>query len=305
LNNNSYTNVMAAWVLCRALETLDLLPEEQHEHLCERLDLQPEEIALWEDISRKMRVVFHENGIISQFEGFDRLKEFDWEGYREKYGDIQRLDRILESEGDTPNRYKLSKQADVLMLFFLFSAEELGMLFERLGYPFEYKTIPDNIEYYLNRTSHGSTLSRVVHSWVLARSDRAQSWELFCEALKSDIEDIQGGTTPEGIHFGAMAGTVELITRCYTGIEVRQGTLRFNPCLPEELGHLHMHVRYRGHSLEIDVSSDRLEICSLKSGVSPIRIQTDGDESFELATGQTKKIMLKDKTRSCDDGEAD
>lgn len=37
------------------------------------------------------------------------------EGYREKYGDIQRLDRIIEAEGDTPNRYKVSKQADVLM----------------------------------------------------------------------------------------------------------------------------------------------------------------------------------------------
>jgi len=299
LNNNSYTNIMAVWVLCRALEILDLLPEEQHEQLCERIGLQPEEIDRWKDVSRKMRVVFHDKGIISQFEGFDRLKEFDWEGYREKYGDIQRLDRILESEGDTPNRYKLSKQADVLMLFFLFSSEELGMIFKRLGYPFEYKTIPDNIEYYLKRTSHGSTLSRVVHSWVLARSDRVRSWELFSEALKSDIEDIQGGTTPEGIHLGAMAGTVELITRCYTGMEVRQGTLHFNPCLPGELGKLHMHTRYRGHSLEIDVSSDQLKIWSLKCLVAPIRIDCDG-EVFELASGQTRTVTLRDKSRTCE-----
>jgi alpha,alpha-trehalase len=32
------------------------------------------------------------------------------------------------------NRYKASKQADVLMLFYLFSADELYLIFERLGY---------------------------------------------------------------------------------------------------------------------------------------------------------------------------
>jgi trehalose/maltose hydrolase-like predicted phosphorylase len=61
---------------------------------------------------------------------------------------IQRLDLILEAENDTPNRYKLSKQADVLMLFYLFSAEELRALFERLGYPLEPAAIPRNVDYY-------------------------------------------------------------------------------------------------------------------------------------------------------------
>lgn len=51
------------------------------------------------------------------------MLEFDWEGYRKKYGDIQRLDRFLEAEGDTPNRYKASKQADALLHFSFFSAK--------------------------------------------------------------------------------------------------------------------------------------------------------------------------------------
>ncbi len=85
-------------------------------------------------------------------------RELDWEGYRTRYGNIQRLDLILEAENDSANRYKLSKQADVLMLFYLFSAEELGELFTRLGYPFEHETIPRNVAYYDARSSHGSTL---------------------------------------------------------------------------------------------------------------------------------------------------
>ena len=176
LNNNAYTNLMAVWVLCRALDLLKLLPAEHCSRIRQKLDVKDEEIRRWEDISRKMRLVFHDDGILSQFEGYADLKEFDWDTYREKHGWAMRLDRILEAEGDTPNRYKASKQADVLMLFYLFSAEELQQLFERLGYPFDPQMIPKNIEYYLERTSNGSTLSEVVNSWVLARSDRARSW---------------------------------------------------------------------------------------------------------------------------------
>ena len=86
-----------------------------------RLGIDDEELAQWQDMSRRMFVPFHHDGIISQFEGYEDLAELDWDAYRAKYGNIQRLDRILHAEGDDPNRYKISKQADVVMLFFLFS----------------------------------------------------------------------------------------------------------------------------------------------------------------------------------------
>ena len=89
-----------------------------------------------------MFVPFQDGGIISQFEGWDQLEELDWDAYRAKYGNIQRLDRILRAEGDDPDRYKLSKQADTVMLFYLFSDEELQRLFDRLGYDYG----PDTVE---------------------------------------------------------------------------------------------------------------------------------------------------------------
>jgi len=292
LNNNAYTNVMAVWVLREALHLLEILPEDRKNELCETLALKEEEMSLWQDITRKMRVVFHDDGIISQFEGYDDLQEFDWEGYRKKYDDIQRLDRILEAEDDTPNRYKASKQADVLMLFYLFSSEELGDLFKRLGYPFEYETIPKNIDYYIQRTSHGSTLSRVVHSWVLARKDRARSWNLFTQALESDISDIQGGTTPEGIHLGAMAGCVDMIQKGYTGIEMRGDVLWFNPCLPDELGRLRMQIRYRGHNLSIEITKDALKIMACRAVEKPIKIGYN-EQIHVLEEGHTLELELK------------
>ena len=121
LNNNTYTNVMAVWVLQRALDALELLPPHYRQELVDELTIRDAELERWLDITRKMKVVFHSDGVLTQFEGYEQLREFDWEGYREKYGNIQRLDRLLEAEGDSTNRYKLAKQADVLMLLFLLS----------------------------------------------------------------------------------------------------------------------------------------------------------------------------------------
>jgi trehalose/maltose hydrolase-like predicted phosphorylase len=210
---------MAVWVLWRALDVLNVLSPIRRAELTASLGLTRDEIAQWDDITRRMFVPFQADGIISQFEGYESLQEFDWAAYRARYENIQRLDLILEAEQDTPNRYKLSKQADALMLFYVFSADELRGVLERLGYSLEPNTIPRTVEYYDARTSHGSTLCRVVHSWVQARSNRPRAMRYFAEALQSDVADIQGGTTREGVHLGAMAGTVDLAQRVSTGIE--------------------------------------------------------------------------------------
>lgn len=291
LDNNAYTNVMAAWVLNRARDVLDLLPELRCRQLCERIGLCDEEVESWQDISRKLRVPFHGDGIISQFEGYGDLEEFDWQGYREKYGDIQRLDRILEAEGDTPNRYKLSKQADVLMLFYLFSADELALLFEQLCYPFDRDTIPRNVAYYLERTSHGSTLSQIVHSWVLARTDRQGSWHLFQTALDSDIGDIQGGTTAEGIHAGAMAGTIDLMQCCYLGIEMRADILHFDPVLPQALACVKVRLRYRRQVLDVTANHQSLQISSLAFTTDTITVAYRG-QYRQIAPGGQRTFRL-------------
>ncbi|WP_119168409.1 glycoside hydrolase family 65 protein [Algihabitans albus] len=295
LRNNAYTNVMVSWLLRRAREVIDRVPFHDRDELCERLRLGDDELARWEEIANGLTLCFHEDEdgqpVISQFEGYGDLLEFDWVGYAAKYGDIQRLDRILEAEGDTPNRYKLSKQADVLMLFYLFSARELRELIEGMGYTWDDRLIERTIAYYSARTSHGSTLSRVVESWVMARIDRRRSWQLFCQALKSDVSDIQGGTTAEGIHLGAMAGTVDLVQRGYTGLELADDVLWFDPRLPDELSHLEMELRYRGHFLQIDVGRDRLRIVASNHVAKPIRIGFDG-RIYDISHGEELEFAL-------------
>ena len=148
------------------------------------------------------------------------------------------------------------------------------------------------VAYYSQRTSHGSTLSGVVHSWALARVDRAASWKYFCRALGSDVDDAQGGTTAEGVHLGAMAGTLDLLQRCYTGLEVRGDGLRFAPELPNELRELTFRIRYRGHwGVEVTVGQQHLRISVPQSQEAPITV-TCRDEVAEIGPGESHEFAL-------------
>ncbi|MCW8953492.1 MAG: trehalose-phosphatase [Sulfurimonas sp.] len=294
VNNNAYTNIMAVFVLNKAVQLKNILSQANFSELCEKLNIEQTEILRWEDIRKKMKIPFHDGNIISQFEGYENLKELDWDVYRSKYSNIQRLDRILEAEGDSANDYKVSKQADVLMLFYLFSNEELKELFHQLGYRFSQVMHKKNVKYYLQRTSSGSSLSQVVHAWVSAQVNRKESWKYFNEAMLTDIEDIQGNTTPEGVHIGSMAGTIDIIQRCYTGLEARDDILYLNPSLPKELQDIKLKLHYRGQWLNVDIYQDKIIIMAQTSNAKEININIKG-ELFMLECGETKEIDYTNK----------
>lgn len=286
LDDNAYTNLMVVWTIQRTFELLELLPEQVAHDALSELDVTRSELERWEDLTRRMFVPFHDEGIISQFAGYEHLEELDWEAYRERYDDIHRLDRILHAEGDDPNRYRISKQADTLMLFYLLTADELDRMLKQLGYEWTPDLIPTTIDYYRKRTSHGSTLSAVVHSWLLARSDRPRSWALFEQALRSDVDDIQGGTTQEAIHLGAMTGTLDLVQRGYTGLAIEENVLRFEPTLPEEVAELSFVLHYRGHQLQVHVEHRCLRVTAAPSDLEPVQIGFE-EQRETLRAGET------------------
>lgn len=293
LDDNAYTNVTAAWVLTRTLGLMRTLPEPRRQELFERTGLDSGELARWEDVSRKLRVPFHA-GVVSQFDGYGNLAELDWDAYRARYGDIRRLDRILEAEGDTVNRYQASKQADVLMLGYLFSPAVLHELFRRLGHDLDDLTWHRTVDYYMHRTSHGSTLSGLVHGWVLARVRRAEAWKFCREALEGDIADLQGGTTGEGIHLGAMAGTLDLVQRGLTGLETRAGALWLDPVPLPELGEYGFALRYRGNwGVRLRMRPGQLEVSVPASDPSPIDIELP-DRAVAVEPGESCQLTLPD-----------
>ena len=239
-------------------------------------------------------MVFHGDGIISQFEGYLGLKELDWNAYREKYGNIHRLDRILKAEGDSPDFYKVSKQADTLMMFYVLAPEEIAHILKRLGYRVDdaVELLKVNYDYYQKRTSHGSTLSKVVHAVISSYIHASDTpWEWFMEALKSDIFDTQGGTTIEGIHCGVMAGTLDVVMKYFAGIDTSSPILKVDPHLPEHWSNLTFRICYQKKWYHFALTKNRLKITAEGKGKNKVSVNITGKE-LKLTPGKARWVKM-------------
>lgn len=177
------------------------------------------------------------------------------------------------------------------MLAYLLSVDELREILDRLDYRFTADALTRTVAFYRDRVSHGSTLSRVAHAWVSARADRHGSWQLFREALSADLDDTQGGTTAEGIHLGAMAATLDILQRRYTGLEVRDDALWLHPQLPEDLAGLRFTVTYRGQQATVDVNHHRIVVALRFCAAAPIDIVIDGLR-HRVSAGETRSFPI-------------
>jgi trehalose/maltose hydrolase-like predicted phosphorylase len=214
----------------------------------------------WKAITKRIHVPISDAGILEQFDGYFELRELDWDSYRSKYGDIGRVDRILKAEGKSPDEYKVAKQADALMTFYNLSVDEVVKILNGAGYSVKGDLLRANFDYYFQRTSHGSTLSRLVHSYLANLiGARELSWQLYVDALKSDYADSQGGTTKQGIHTGVMAGTAVLALRAYAGLNLDGERVSISPCLPTVWRKMRFNVGFRGDRYDFVVTPQSVE----------------------------------------------
>ncbi len=260
LNNNAYTNIMVAWVFRKAELILESYGDTARAAF-EALGFQQEELSAWNDIAGKLFLDINKDGIIAQYEGYFDLKELDWEYYKTKYGNIHRMDRILKAEGLSPDEFKVSKQADMLMTFYNLEKSEADSLLSGMGYTLPGDYLQRNLEYYFNRTSHGSTLSRIVHARLASiAGNREMSWQLYSDALASDFVDIQGGTTAEGIHAGVMAGTVLIALSTFAGISFDHDYLSVQPSLPDAWDSLSFGLTFKGTRYSMEITKTQVLI---------------------------------------------
>jgi len=293
--DNAYTNLLITATLLNTMEILEVLPVDEKNRLLKKINLSEKDLNHWSDITKRVNIILNKDGIISQFDGYFQLKELNWDAYRKEYGNIQRLDRILKAEGKDPNAYKVAKQADVLMIFYLFSLPKIKEIFNRLGYRFDRETLNKNYEYYIKRTSHGSTLSKVVHCYIAHLLGRqAEAWELFIEVLKSDIYDLQGGTTPEGIHAGVMGGSIQIALKSFVGLEFLEDRIMINPYLPKAWHKVNFRFLYLKHWMSVSVNRRKISIFirGSKTKRFPIPIDIYGKQ-YNFLCGRIHKVPLE------------
>ena len=290
LKDNAYTNIMTAWLFKKAAELVTTISKEAKQKLFAQTGINETEIKQWEVIRKNLRLVINDEGIIAQYDGYFDLKELDWDYYRKKYGNVYRMDRLLKAEGKSADDYKVAKQADTLMVFYNLKKEEVDLLLSEMGYQLPSDYLEKNLHYYLARTSHGSTLSRVVHAQLANMAgDETLSWNLYYDALESDYNDIQGGTTGEGIHAGVMAGTLMIALTNFAGIDMRGNLLAINPKMPERWKSLSTGLHFKNTQWHIDVNKNGVEASAdLKA-----EIVVKNEKTVIINPGKATRFTLK------------
>lgn len=299
LRDNAYSNIMIVWILLKAEKIISFLcSRNKKEKIFRKINLKDKEIKLWEKITYKMNIIISNKGIISQFDGYFDLKELDWHKYHLKYGKINRMDRILKAEGSSPDKYKISKQPDVLMAFYLIPFGELQAIFKRLGYSLTRKMFIKNYDYYEERTSHGSTLSMVVHCFLeqlLGRSEESLWW--FQQALDADLYDIQGGTTQEGLHLGVMGGAVNIVLGGFAGLDVLGDNISLDPNLPPHWDKLSFSFCWRKKWFDVIIEQEKLRlfIHGRSKMTHPIKIK---NKLYYFQEGKWSKIFFNSSSHN-------
>ncbi len=286
LTNNAYTNIMVSWLFDKVATLVSSQTPDVLKAANQKAGTDSQLIDKMADIDHKLRLDINEEGIIGQFAGYFNLSKLNFESYRKKYGDISRIDRLLKGEGKSPDAYQVAKQADTLMAYYELPFNEVEEVVNRLGYQLPPHYFTSNLRFYLDRTTHGSTLSRIVYS-VLDEMDgnMDQSWQLFSTALFSDYYDIQGGTTAEGIHLGVMGATLQIETGCYGGVRFDADVVTINPHLPSNWHQLSFNQTYQGINYTFEISHHTVTV----SADANTHVQV-GDKDYSLTKNKAAKI---------------
>lgn len=265
LKDNAYTNILVSWLF----NELEKIKASSSEILLRNLTTKVGFSEMdWQLLNRakdRLSLEINQNDIVAQYQGFFDLQPLDFAAYREKYGNIDRMDRILKSEGKEINDYQAIKQPDFLMLYYLFDVATVNRLIENLGYQIPQDFFEKNLAYYESITTHGSTLSRVIHSELaLANHEPDKALAFYQTALESDYHDIQGGTTAEGIHTGVMASTYWLMIHAFGGVHLDNQQLAIQPQLPAKWQALKFNFTHYQINYQLEIRHNLVKISADK-----------------------------------------
>ena len=184
------------------------------------------------------------------------------------------------------------------MAYYNLGPDEIKRVVKMMGYELPQDHLLKNLYHHLPRTSHGSTLSFIAHAMVLANAGRtAESWDFYRKALISDLSDIQGGTTAEGIHLGVMGGCLKGVVTNFAGLDWHNDRLSIQPNLPAEWESLKFSVLIRGDRYHFEITGEELKLrVSQDDPTHPKKeklniVVQDRTETVEYDTGYTIKLQ--------------
>ncbi|MBN2813985.1 MAG: glycoside hydrolase family 65 protein [Bacteroidales bacterium] len=252
VNNNWYTNKMAAWTLRYTIECLDYVMDEhplQYQRIVKKTHLYYDsETSSWKDIIKHMYFpMLDERGIFLQQDGYMDKEQRMVAELSPKERPINQhwsWDRILRSV--------FIKQADVLQGIFCFEDE------------YTTDTIRRNFDFYEPRTVHESSLSPCIHSILANRIGEVEkAYDLYLRTSRLDLDDYNNEVA-EGLHITSMGGTWMSMVIGFGGMRIKEGMLTFTPNLPHKWKLISFNIQFRGRILNVTISENKTSVKLVK-----------------------------------------
>lgn len=250
VNNNWYTNYIAAWTLRYTLSVMDALADDD----TVALDAVLAKVAFnydverrdWEAILADTHLPYDtQRQVFLQQDGFldKELLTVDQISEHRPINQKWSWDRILRS--------CFIKQADVLQ----------GMYFFEEDFPEE--ELRRNFEFYEPMTVHESSLSPCVHAILAAKLGlREKAYEMYLRTSRLDLDDYNNDTE-DGLHITSMAGTWMSVVKGFAGQRVVDGQLSLSPFTPEQWSAYSFRIGFRGSLLQVKVTGEATEVTRL------------------------------------------
>ena len=249
VNNNWYTNYIAAWTLrytIEAVQKVKALALDKYADLCDRIHFREDkEIGKAKHIMDNMHLPYdEERQVYLQQEGFldkDLMPVSDIPKGQRPINQNWSWDRILRS--------CFIKQADVLQGMYFFEHE------------FGDEIIRRNFDFYEPMTVHESSLSPCVHSILASQlGKKEKAYEMYLRTARLDLDDYNNDTE-DGCHITSMAGTWLAVVKGFGGMRVSNaGELQFNPYCPDNWQSLAFKIRFRGALLQVTTTQQDVTV---------------------------------------------
>ena len=228
VNNNFYTNYIAAWCLRYAAEQVN------NTHTAHA---STDECKQWLHIADNIYLPYSEKyGIYLQQDGFldKELKPTTALSPQERpINQHWSWDRILRSP--------YIKQADTLQGFYFFQNH------------FSKEALQKHYDFYSQFTVHESSLSPCVHSILAAKLGMIdEAYQLYLRTARLDLDDYNK-EVHEGLHITSMAGTWLSIVEGFGGLQVEADKLTFAPQIPPTWQRYSFKVFFRGKVYKVEV----------------------------------------------------
>jgi kojibiose phosphorylase len=261
VDDNAYTNYLAAWVLQRAADLTEMIAQAapaDWERLTIQLKLDPGESEYWRTVATGLfRSYDPVTGLIEQFAGYFQLEPIDLSGHDTR---IATVDARLGWYA--MQRTQVLKQADVIMLLILLWDE------------FSTRDHAANYAYYEPRTSHDSSLSASFHALMAARLGLLTDAERYLRLathIDLDVQRPGHAGASGGVHIATLGGVWQALVFGFMGVQPTDVGLRITPHIPSTWGELCIPFTWRGSRLRLCATPDGNITCTLEHGY-PVQV---------------------------------